>query len=366
MAEEDKEKQALAKQITTLNEELITLERQLPPFSAKRDDINDLVDEYGKALNSSFGSAALYDYNGRELFLSSLEQLIILNQDGYSYGSCVSGKDRKAIELIHTDAMIIYKKIYEHWPSLTHATSSAERTRFVALVAKLYLSAHQHELAGQNAPGSEGIKTPLVYLPKDICNEIIRLLGIAEALKQDDRLATNNEVKNIFSAGSLDKYLLPERELGVSLTLGEEWCTQLYDSLVALLNQKHLFKPIKSSFFSQELPTGIAEIKRLMKDPSAGDTNTERLTRIMNIVNTRPSEEASRTDATKMVYDGIRGLCDPSLKTDAFIKYATGLKTAWDALYNRSKVDLAKIKRREDSSSDEEAPSPVTSERYTM
>ncbi|WP_019215367.1 hypothetical protein [Legionella tunisiensis] len=155
------------------------------------DDLTALAKEYRAVLNSPFGSATLLDYSGRELFLSSLENLLIMHMDGVSYGSCVSGKDRKAIEIIHTDAMLLYRELYDRWPGFTD--TGAARRNFVKLVVELYISRHGAEHAGQNAPGADSIKTPANYWPADIAEAICDKLG-KKALSVDDVIATNNEV----------------------------------------------------------------------------------------------------------------------------------------------------------------------------
>ncbi|MGL5741557.1 MAG: hypothetical protein ACRCXC_02880 [Legionella sp.] len=212
--------------------------------------LQNLLDQYRSVLDSAIGTATVFDYAGRELFLSSLEQLIILSIKAHSYGSCVSGKDRKAIDLIHTDAMLIYKERYGSWPLFDDLPDN--RIRFVAIVADLYMSRHQQEHAGQNAPGSEGTKTPDWYLPKDIVDEIKKRLDSERALKDDDRVATDNEVKNIFLGGTkkLKEYLQPENEVLCTLIarqLGEANCTRLYDALRLLIDEKNLFTPLKTS-----------------------------------------------------------------------------------------------------------------------
>ncbi|MDI1352797.1 MAG: oxidoreductase, partial [bacterium] len=108
-------------------------------------ELQFLLDEYKRVLVSPMGSATFLDYDGRELFLISLEQLIILTLKGYSYGSCVSGKDRKAVELIHTDAMILYKDKYGQWPKYGSPKEHEERINFVSLITQIYLSRHQQE-----------------------------------------------------------------------------------------------------------------------------------------------------------------------------------------------------------------------------
>lgn len=165
-------------------------------------DLDDLIKLYEELLNSSFGTGTFRDVNGRELCLSSLEQLIIMIINAFSCGSCVSGKDRKALELIHTDAMLLFRVKYGKWPSFFHCDE--DRERFSYLFVLLYISRHHHKHADQMAPGAEGIKTPDGYLPANIYTKINSVLSDATSLKKDDYLATNNEVDAI---PDLIKYL---------------------------------------------------------------------------------------------------------------------------------------------------------------
>lgn len=158
--------------------------------------LSELISEYQKTLTSGKGTAYLLDWNGRELFLSSLEDILVSYLGGVSYGSCVSGKDRKAIQLIHTNATLLYHAQYGLWPSYTD--SGQTRENFVQIFAQLYRSHHYQLFSGQNAPGSDGIKTPEGYLTADISSAIQ-----SRALTLDDRLASNNEVEKIISAGKV-------------------------------------------------------------------------------------------------------------------------------------------------------------------
>lgn len=324
--------------ISAVEERIKVMEEQASELAAPKPQIvKELLRAYRNTLLSALGSATLYDYNGRELFLSSLEQLLIIFLEGHSYGSCVSGKDRKAVELLHTDAMLLYKKIYGEWPLLGDAAE--KRARFVALAADLYLSRHQQQLAGQNAPGAEGIKTPEGYLPKDICTEIKnRRLGL-NGLQDDDRLASNNEVKAIFSQKMLYS---PNQLLAylIASELGEEQCTRLYDALNPLVNEKKPFHRSTSQlsipFFpmGKDIPTGIQSIRTLMHDQDSGPNNVIRFARIMGIVLDRPLEDCSRTQTTRAVYDGIRGLC--SFPRTAMVN-ATLLVEQWRTCFENSK-----------------------------
>jgi hypothetical protein len=339
-------------EIDSMKASLNTLICNRPSYYLKTSEINRLLTDYKGVLNSSLGSATLYDFNGRELFLTSLEQLIILTLDGYSYGSCVSGKDRKAIELIHTDAMIIYKSTYQQWPQFNDKGST--RKRFISIVVDLYLSRHQQELAGQSAPGSTGIKTPSNYFPPDICEAIINArcdLGVTDYLVQDDRLASDNEVKNIFSSSYPS--LIDEAGLKTRLVagqLGDELCTELFDSLFKLINEKHLFKLPQLDTFARSLkmfsknadsPTGIDAIRSIIFASNLGGSNVTSIAHIIKTVLDRPEEQNTRTSATTSIYTGIRGLCSPSIiqPYGSLPNYAEYLIKSWNEMFASSKME---------------------------
>ncbi|KGP64059.1 oxidoreductase [Legionella norrlandica] len=312
-----------------------------------------LIDEYKAVLNSPLGSATFWDYDGRELFLSSLEELIILTLSGYSYGSCVSGKDRKAVELLHTDAMILYKEKYGVWPKFGTPKEEKERINFINIVVDLYVSRHQHELAGQNAPGSEGIKTPDWYWPQDVAAAINERLGTEKALSYDDRLATDNEIKNIHK--DLAYYFLPENVLHcilIAKQLGEKLCTKLYDILSALVNEESRFqKPTKSSWKprwfpdKEDGPTGIRNIREVMQDENSGNDNVLRMGKIFFSVLKRPESDSTRTSATNSVYDRIRSLLQPLKNSETLEKLANEAISEWRTLFENSKIENESLKR---------------------
>lgn len=135
----------------------------------------------------------------RELYISALEELTTSLIGGIPYGSCVSGKDRKGLETMYADAMRLYFDIYGAVPpmSWTNESEKADRARFVKIFTDIYVTRHQHENAGQNAPGADGIKTPALYLPNDILSAIEKRTNNPNTHKECDLLATNNEVDKI-------------------------------------------------------------------------------------------------------------------------------------------------------------------------
>ncbi len=317
----------------------------------------ELVTHYNALLNSASGSATLLDVNGRELFLSSLEQLLMLQQEGYCYGSCVSGKDRKAIELMHTDACLIYKERYHAWPKFTD--TEKERDKFAIIVADLYLSRHHQVLAGQNAPGAAGIKTPSNYLPSDICKMIERRRKGENILENDDKLATYNEVKAIFPSPmpSFFSYANPPKATLTKVAIvlltremGENLCTKLYDALYALINERHLFEENmqgKKMFSNDLLPTGIKEIKTVMHrtKKDINESSMNRIEDIISIVASRPHKQNNRNDATSLVYDQLIALLNPlnatATKEQQLALHVSDIIEQWNTLFEQSKNDNA-------------------------
>lgn len=140
-------------------------------------------------------TTSLIKDNQRELHIAALEEFITSRLGGISYGSCVSGKDRKGLETMYVDAMELYYQRYHDLPK--YDDSKNNRKNFVDIFTDIYLSRHQHVNAGQNAPGAEGVKTPAQYLPKDIQEAIKKKSGHPTILKESDRLASNNEFQKV-------------------------------------------------------------------------------------------------------------------------------------------------------------------------
>lgn len=177
------------------------------PEHQHADDIQELLEDYRSLLQlGGIRQANLYDENKRELFLSSLEQVLCILQGNLSYGSCVSGKDRKALELMHTDAILLYHRLYGHWPHYEDDAKSPARVNFRYIFSQLYLSHHHHCSAELNAPGSQGIKFPDQYLPQDIAKNL--QTHQPNALIIDDALASFNELRSIISFGHAPDFLL--------------------------------------------------------------------------------------------------------------------------------------------------------------
>lgn len=321
-----------------------------------------LAQKYETVLNSGFGSATMFDWNGRELFLSSYEELLTMALDGISYGSCVSGKDRKSIEFIHTDAMLRYREIYHRWPDFYDGDK--ERQNFVDIVVDVYASYHAHALAKQN--GADGIKTPAKYWPQDIAEAIKKRLG-ERRLVEDDRIATNIEVSRI--AGELYTYYKSEEACrdackNAAFLLGETNCQGLIDALGILVEEKKRFLAASHYLLFSSAPMepkGISNIRDLIKNHSnekkkfAFATTCDHFwahskkhsavavaADIFYVISQRPEADGNRSETTKTLYRLLRDLSNPAHKApEKFAEILNELKALTKSSFeaNRSYSD---------------------------
>jgi hypothetical protein len=173
-------------------------EIQLIPSKIKRIEVSEKVKIAATALQKAVERSSWV--SDRELYISALEELTTSLMGGISYGSCVSGKDRKGIESLYANAMQRYFDIYNEIPPMSWTHSSQEEAKrkiFVDIFTEMYVTRHQHENAGQNALGADGIKTPHLYLPNDILKAIEKRHKYASNHADTDRLASNNESEKI-------------------------------------------------------------------------------------------------------------------------------------------------------------------------
>lgn len=221
-----------------------------------------LKQDYERLLNSKYGSGYLTDYHGRELYLSSYEDLLMVDIDGISYGSCVSGKDRKAIQLMHTFSMILYAFFYKKWPS--YFDQGQARADFVNLFCDLYETWHMQYASEDNAKGACGLKHQK-YLPWDIVQEIKRRHG-DNILKIDDRLASNNETASICKDELLKGY---GGCVMAALQLGEQPAEEFMNILYPLITEDKFWQEKKSKLglnfmkTAKEAPEGILKIRKI-------------------------------------------------------------------------------------------------------
>lgn len=269
--------------------------RDMVDASQRYGELAQLLCEYEHhTLNSPWFSAVGNDCYGRELWHSSLENLLVLYQDGVPTGSCVSGKDRKAIELIHTDAMLLFRDYYGYWPSIND--TGKKRERFVAIFDHLYTAWHQHNHSGQNAPSSAGIKTPANYLPGDIAQAICKSRG-PDTLKHDDIIATNNEVERIGDSQQRIKYGYTPC-LIASQKMSDKKRLELLTQLGIIVGEEDFWKAQTSfnyNLFSPSLPEGVQQFKRVLEQ---NDPPLELLANIYYELSRRPKESSDKSSSS--------------------------------------------------------------------
>ena len=108
------------------------------------------------------------------LFIASMEQIISSQSGGISFGHCKSGKDRKGVEIIHTDAMLMYFNKFDKFPK------DQDDEEFVKIFTEHFVSNHQQINAENNAIGCCGLKS----LKGILSDKLLKRLG-AEIDKND-------------------------------------------------------------------------------------------------------------------------------------------------------------------------------------
>ncbi|OCH99063.1 hypothetical protein A8135_09995 [Legionella jamestowniensis] len=312
-----------------------TEKEELDSYLANLLDLQMLVEEYHAVLNSSYGTATVFDYHGRELFLASLENLIFMKAEGKATSTCVSGKDREEIETEDIFAKELYRDQKGRWSSLKD--EGHERADFVEFVATLVVSGHGDKLAGQNAPGSDGIKTPEKYWPADIAEAIRKKAG-EHALRNSDILATNNEVGRIGDLPRLVKPRFAECMLA-SLKLSSELRQAILNELAILCGEQKFLsnRTWKLPFISSPAPKGFEKIKPILGCPGNDDAaHAYKLAQIIFEIKQRPRESWTRAPAIQKLYQALLDLCEEESQEKAQHTISLLVKTKFMAFNENS------------------------------
>lgn len=110
--------------------------------------------------------------------------------------TCMSGKDRTGVVELGITAEAIYISLYNQ--PCDH-DNPVERDKLAEIFAHLYLTRHMQGHASQSAPGANGFKYALQYLPADFSKKILELSGNPEYMALDNSIAGLNEVKTMTS-----------------------------------------------------------------------------------------------------------------------------------------------------------------------
>lgn len=153
--------------------------------------LQNLVTQLESILKMHRADIIASNHYHRELFIASLAYLIA-KEVGTSFGGCISAKDREAAKMLHITAMVQFYKEHNEFPSFFDEPGSMKRLFFVKTMTDIFCSQHQQRLARFNANGANAIKTPLRYLPSDVCIEIETRLGKGYLTEEDKLASTNN------------------------------------------------------------------------------------------------------------------------------------------------------------------------------
>lgn len=109
-----------------------------------------------------------YDRNPN-LFSAALIDAAERWEEGISAGHCKSSKDRKGIELLMADTIMVYQELYKKVPE--YDDSDDNRKNFLQIACQLYGTGVYAEVAAFHSPGSEGLKDD-GFTPKDLQKEL--------------------------------------------------------------------------------------------------------------------------------------------------------------------------------------------------
>lgn len=125
----------------------------------------------------------------RNLFFAALLDVTTRLMGGVSTGNCKSSKDRKGMEQLYADAILIYFAKFKKFPRYNDQES--DRGFFIQICCDLYRSGHQLKVADANSPGSSGAKDDGT-LDKDV----LEALGKDYALSAE--MAEFNKAGNFY------------------------------------------------------------------------------------------------------------------------------------------------------------------------
>lgn len=263
-------------------------------------DIKNLIEKYESVLNSGLGTSTIWDKNGREMFISAYEALISFKLNIPFHSSCVSGKDRRGLLLLHIAAMWIFHEKYNIWPGFED--TGAIREAFVDLFVKLYNLFYIQIHAESNGPGAQGTKTPRNYLAPDIVKKIEEQRP--GAMNRDEKLATIIDFSKCikYSGTSLCVY----RDAAAKLSNNS--CNELLSNLQVLIGEDKTWetKVIKINLWQSDVPKGINQFKTVLNDPTK--SNYEKLAGIYQIAEERLQKTKLRNSATKEIYTTLKEL----------------------------------------------------------
>jgi hypothetical protein len=333
------------------NEEQRTRIMQLKKIPGHLMDLIGTVPTLSESLTSLINNRD----NQRELHMAALEVFMMAQMDCIVQSSCVSGKDRAALLSMYVTACHVYWQLHADLPpfhekdyryefssltsmfSSSDATYSSERAVFVRIFIDIFKTKHQQVLAGFNASGANGIKTPALYLPRDILGALSK-----ELITESDTLANTNKLDALMSQPSKSvlfnvETLSPLKELfqlsieqymgSASAVLTSEPLTaraiDMADRLARVVNHPN-WDTQGITTMSLKTPSGIQEVRDYFKHPLVRNyLNDERVLYVMVAISKffqkkqTQTDTATRSGYTAHLYDTIGKLGEDLLHDEA-------------------------------------------------
>lgn len=259
-----------------------------------------------------------YDTSVSNLFRSALEQIIIEQAGGIVHATCVSGKDRRAIEAMMKNALENY---YEQNKKIPDDPNDEE---FCRMFADIFISRHHQENAGQNAPGANGTKTPDLYVYEGLEKAIRMQQGGSEIFDQSDELADNNNLKKLKS--ELDNTVVTKDAKTVyelmdanRQRLPLEQNTTVIEHIKIIVNNDDYWKTRAQRGNS---PEGIQEIQKNVNGKSPD------LNKLIKLASKKGYQPANRHPDTQIFYQILSNYSqDKNKAINALIQFTAKMST---------------------------------------
>lgn len=281
------------------------VERRLTKNKTENSSLQKLKQQYQDLLYPLMKPLSYSIYYSRAMWLLSLENALFMQNDGISYGIYEHGKDKKALQIIHTNTILLYETFYGVWPSIQDLGS--DRQDFNNLLAHLFQTKHFQALAEQSVPGRFGIRNVSRYWLPDTLEAIANLAG-DKIFEVENRLALNYKME--VSIGekkpSWDQQYMPC--LVRSIQLSEENRLTLLAHLNDLVKDESLWilkKRYNPGIWQETLPVGVEDMRIIL---NSGLSAAERLANMYHLIITHPELFSRRTATTHIVYESLISL----------------------------------------------------------
>lgn len=253
-----------------------------------------------------------FDTSVSNLYRSALEMIIVEQAGGIVHSTCVSGKDRRAIEAMMKNALETY---YHEKNTMPYDPNDND---FCNIFAQIFLSRHHQENAGQNAPGANGTKTPTLYLYDGLESAIRRQPGGSEILDESDNLADNNNIKKLKSELS-NKVITADANTVFELMERNHKREPLEQNATVMEHIKNIVN--NNEYWATRaqrgsIPNGIKEIQKIVNGKSP-DIN-----KLIKLASKKSYQPADRHPDTQVFYNILSNYAqDPEQAINALIQF---------------------------------------------